>query len=145
MRLVVIVLVMCLLTGCAGGTAQANDTAASDGVDIDFTELPSNLVYAEVYNIIERPDDYMGKTFRLTGPYYADFYAVTGSTYHFVLIEDALACCQQGLEFRLKDGNANPLEYPDEMAQVELTGVWDCYDEEGKTYYYLQVDEIETV
>jgi hypothetical protein len=144
-RLLIIIAALCLISGCSGSVNAVDVSEDADEVDIDFTELTSNLVYAEIYNIMQRPGDYMGQTFKLTGPYYADYYDVTGQTYHFVLIMDALACCQQGLEFRWNGSHRFPEDYPGEMEDIALTGTWDSYDEDGRTYYYLQVDDVETL
>jgi hypothetical protein len=143
-KITAILLALCLFCGCAGNSSEAAATD-TDGIDIDFTELTSNLVYAEVYNIMERPDDYMGQTFKLQGPYYAQYDDTTDNIYHFVIIEDALACCQQGMEFKWSGNHFFPNEYPDEMEQIELTGVWESYDENGNTYFYLAVEDVEAV
>ena len=36
-------------------------------VDVDLTVLSSTMVYAEVFNMMLSPDDYIGKTIRITG------------------------------------------------------------------------------
>ena len=65
--------------------------------------------------------------------------------YHFVAVEDAAACCLQALEFIWEGEHAYPDDYPDEKAVIEVAGVFGQYDELGRTYYYLAVDEIKVV
>ena len=36
-------------------------------VDVDLTVLSSTMVYAEVFNMMMSPDDYIGRTIRMTG------------------------------------------------------------------------------
>ena len=109
---------------------------------IDLTVLSSTMIYAEVYNIMAHPNEYMGKTIKMSGPYYASYYEVTDLYYHYVVIEDATACCQQGLEFKWNGEHKFPDDYPDESTKIEVTGVFSSYDELGRTYYYIAVDDI---
>jgi len=41
--------------------------------------------------------------------------------------------------------HAYPEDYPKQDAQVELTGVFSSYQEDGKTYYCLKTDAITVV
>ena len=41
--------------------------APAVSVDVDLTTLSSTMVYAEVFNMMMSPDDYIGKTIRMTG------------------------------------------------------------------------------
>ena len=120
---------------------QKNEVSIG-GVDVDLTALSSTMVYAEVYNMMTSPDDYMGKTIKMSGPYYASFYDETGSYYHYVIVEDASACCQSGLEFIWKGEHNYPNDYPADQTKIEVVGVFESYEELGQTYYYLSVDDI---
>jgi hypothetical protein len=66
----VLVLVVVVAVSCADG-----------GVDVDLTQLSNTMVYAEVYNMMANPLDYLGKTVKATGPYYATYYDATGQYY----------------------------------------------------------------
>ncbi len=112
-------------------------------VDIDLTALNKNMVYATVNNMVLNPDEYLGKSIKAKGPYKPLFYDVTGNYYHYILIEDALACCQSGLEFIWDEGkHVYPDEYPAEDKMIEIVGHLACYEEEDYTYYYIATDEI---
>ena len=50
-----------------------------------------------------------------------------------LLISDAAACCSQGLEFTLEDG-----EYPPDGAEITVTGLFDTYAEDVYEYSYLK-------
>lgn len=116
---------------------------ADPNVDVDLTVLSANMVYAEVYNMMMYPDDYLGKTIKVSGPYYPLFYDGTGNYYHYVMIEDALACCQNGMEFIWDEGeHVYPDEYPKQDDVIEIVGELKSYKEEQYIYYYLDVDEI---
>lgn len=112
-------------------------------IDVDLTVLSSTMIYSEVYNMMVNPDDYLEKTIKVSGPYNAAYLEDTGKYYHFVVISDATACCQNGIEF-IWDDNSHvyPDEYPESNTIIELVGVFSSYEELGETYYYLKTDGI---
>ena len=116
----------------------------SEGVDVDLTLMGSDLVYATVYQMMSKPEEYEGKTIRIEGKYYASYYPITDKYYNYCLIADALACCSQGLEFELGGGAVYPGDYPADQSQVIVTGVFETYTEEaGQTFYYCRLRDAE--
>lgn len=114
----------------------------SEGVDVDLTLMGSDLVYATVYQMMSKPEEYEGKTIRIEGKYYASYYPVTDKYYNYCLIADALACCSQGLEFELGGGAVYPDDYPADQSEVIVTGVFETYTEEaGQTFYYCRLKD----
>ena len=147
--------VLCLLgmlvVGCAKKEALELDgsvtetqsaSSASSAVDVDLTVLSSTMVFAEVNNIMVNPDDYMGKTIKMNGVYASSYGVDAEVSYHFVVIQDAAGCCPQGLEFIWNGEHRYPEDYPENMTEIEVVGIYDSYDEYGKTYYYLAVEDI---
>ena len=122
----------------------SSSTPADTGghVDVDLTVLSSTMVYAEVYNMMTTPAAYVGKTVKVSGEYYAAFLPELQQVYFFVLISDAAACCQQGLEFIWSGNHTYPNDYPEDWAPIQVTGVFSSYQDQGETFYYLVVDEI---
>ena len=119
-----------------------NENNVTD-VDVDLTILSSTMVYAEVYNIMLNSDEYVGKTIKIKGSYYAEYWDDTQRYYHYVIISDATACCQSGIEFIWDDNShAYPDEYPDNDREIEISGVFNSYEELGQKYYYLNVEDI---
>lgn len=123
----------------------ANQQGDAGEVDVDLTALSATMVYAEVYNMMTAPEAYMGKTVKMRGQYYASYYEVTDNYYHYVIIADATACCQQGIEFIWNGDHQYPQDYPDDNTQIEVTGIFGSYEELGYTFYYLSTDAITVV
>ncbi len=75
----------------------------ADSELVDLTTLSSTMVYAEVYQMMYDPGAYVGKTVKMNGQFFA--YLIDGmDSYIFAcIIQDATACCQQGMEFILAD------------------------------------------
>lgn len=144
-KVLCILLGLCLLCVTAGCAEKAGPSTEGDDSFVDLTKLSSTMVYAEVYNIMAVPTDYLGKTIKAGGVYQANFYEPTGKYYHAVVIADAAACCAQGLEFEWSGAHTYPDDYPQSGAPIEVTGVFESYEELGNTYYRLTVEEIEVL
>jgi len=136
-----------LLTGCgnAGNTEAGSENvspAASEGYDVDLTQLSSSMVYGQVYDMVNNSDSYVGKKVKMRGSfsYYKD--EKTGREYFAVLIADATACCSQGIEFILKGDPVYPDDYPEVGADITVTGSFAWYKEDYATYCQLLDAEI---
>lgn len=116
------------LAAC-GGVPTAQD------VDVDLTKLSSTMVYSEVYDMTNTPENYLGKTVRMSGAF--SVYEGDSRNYYACIIADAAACCEQGIEFILTDGHAYPDDYPEPGEIVTVSGVFDTYEEDG--FYYCQL------
>ncbi len=127
----------------AGGAAAENQPAAAgSAIDLDLTQLSSIMVYSEVFSMMERPEEYMDKTIKMAGLYSCFYDETTESAYHFVIIEDALACCQQGIEFIWQGDHAYPQDYPEEGFMIEVVGALQIYEESDREYYRLAATEL---
>ncbi len=140
-----VALMLVLLAGCGDQAGEAPSETSLVSVDLDLTALSSTMVYGEVFNMMVEPDSYVGKTIRMRGLYYASYYDVTEQYYHFVIIQDATACCAQGLEFLWTGEHTYPDDYPENETKVEVTGVWERYEEDGEIYYRIQADDFHIV
>ena len=123
--------------------ATATNAKADPNVDIDMTVMNSDMVYATVYQMMSTPEQYVGMRVKVAGTYYAGQDEESKIYYHFVLINDALACCQQGLEFVWDDGShVYPDEYPAENSDVEVVGTFEVYkDDPDAPYQYCRLSD----
>ena len=164
-KIISLVFTVCLLgtalSGCRAGSSAGTEslpvssTAAEttetqsetllDAIDpdadtIDLTKLSSTMVYSEVFNMMQEPENYEGKTIVMKGTYRTSYSEETEKYYHFVVIEDATACCQQGMEFIL-NGSAS---YPADGTPVIVSGTFKNYEELDNLYYYVDSSDIQT-
>ncbi len=124
----------------------ADPTAApkdKEIVNLDLTLLSGTMVYAEVYDMMYHPENYMGKKIRMNGTYTLFHDDNTGKDYHGCIVKDATACCAQGIEFELTDDYSYPDDYPAEGGQICIVGVFDTYNEGANTYCILKGAKIE--
>lgn len=91
-------------------------------VDVDLTTLSSTMVYAEVFNMMLSPDDYIGKTIRITGIFSVCQDPKTKQVYCGVIVQDATACCAQGFDFVMPEELSYPQDYPDPESEITVVG-----------------------
>ena len=145
MKKIAVTVILCLCTalffGCgndrksSGSSSESMKKSSSDEYDCDLTKMSSTRVYSTVYAMLTAPDDYIGKTVRVTGNLNKYTDESTGKTYYSVLIADATACCQQGLEFDMGSGFS---DYPPENALITVTGTFGTYMEGNSKYCQLE-------
>lgn len=116
-------------------TKITESTTEAKSVDLDLTKLSSTLIYSEVYNMLITPDDYKGKIVKMKGQFNQYTDEQTGKTYNAVIIPDATACCQQGLEFELSDKTNPNFE---QGAEITVVGTFDTYSEGELLYCHLK-------
>ncbi len=120
----------------SNSTTKATETTTEvKSVDLDLTELSSTLIYSEVYNMLITPDDYKGKIIKMKGQFNQYTDEQTGKTYNAVIIPDATACCQQGLEFELQNKTNPNFE---QGAEITVVGTFDTYSEGELLYCHLK-------
>lgn len=119
------------LSACGG-------SVGSGSIDVDLTALSTTMIYSEVSNMMTAPDDYIGKTVKMTGTMAAYYDETIDEYYQACVIADATACCQQGLEFKLKGNKTYPDDYPAVDSEITVVGTFNTYEENGMTYARLE-------
>ena len=114
------------------------ESMSHDGIDVDLTMLSSTMVYSEVYNMMVTPNDYVGKVIKMNGTFNSYHDENTDTTYYFCIIQDATACCAQGVEFILTD----PSGYPQIGDNVTVVGTFSTYMEGEDMYCTLKDSQI---
>ncbi|MCR4734485.1 MAG: hypothetical protein K5829_05730 [Treponema sp.] len=116
----------------------------STKVDVDLTKMSATMIYAEVFNMLIDPESYINKTIKMKG----DFQVFTNETnterYYAVVIQDATACCQQGIEFIWEGEHNYPEDYPPIGQEITVTGSYKvAYMDDGLEYHFLLTSKVE--
>ena len=122
--------------GCGSGSVGSGSS------DVDLTALSSTMIYSEVSNMMMAPDEYIGKTIKMNGTFAAYYDEENDEYYYACVIADATACCQQGLEFALKDGGKYPDDYPEVGSEITVVGTFNTYEQGGYLYARLENAEM---
>lgn len=126
-----------------GASVQPDQAAeGQSGIDVDLTALSSTMVYSEVYNMMMTPEDYIGKVVKMNGLFSVYHDEAQDINYYACVIQDATACCSQGMEFVLTDKYTYPDDYPEQGGEVTVVGTFDTYKEGEYTYCTLRNAEL---
>lgn len=129
-----------------GKSSKSKSKTNSNKIDVDLNNLNANVVYAQVFQMMTEPDKFIGKRIRMSGQF--NVYAAqegnpSGVTeYYAIIIADAQACCQQGIEF-VWPGHTYPDGFPEVKSNASVTGIFEVYTEDGKKYCRLVADTVE--
>ncbi len=141
----------CKKTGERGETLFSSEGAAalesadkknSTKIDIDLTKMNYNMASAQIFNMMIETERYLGKRVRLSGKFYSAFDENNGMRHYSVLMWDATACCQTGLQFLFPDAKSYPDDFPAEMADVTLTGILSLKELNGMDYLYIDCESL---
>lgn len=129
-----------------GKSSKSKSKASSNKIDVDLNNLNANVVYSQVFLMMTEPDKFIGKRIRMSGQfnvYAAEEGNPSGVTeYYAIIIADAQACCQQGIEF-VWPGHTYPEGFPEVKSNASVTGIFEVYEENGKKYCRLVADSVE--
>lgn len=129
-----------------GKSSKSKSKTKGNKIDVDLNNLNANVVYSQVYLMMTEPDKFIGKRIRMSGQF--NVYAAqegnpSGVTeYYAIIIADAQACCQQGIEF-VWPGHTYPEGFPEVKSNASVTGIFEVYEENGKKYCRLIADTVE--
>lgn len=133
------ILLFCIICSISAGCEFA---AADKDVDFDLSIMTSTLAFAQMQNIMQGPDNFIGKTMKIKGEYSSAYFGKTQQFYHFISVVDQITCCQETMEFILAGKKKTIQDYPYEGDQIELTGTFKKYIEEEKPFYHLVVNDV---
>ena len=129
-----------------GKSSKSKSKTKDNKIDVDLNNLNANVVYSQVFLMMTEPDKFIGKRIRMSGQF--NVYAAqegnpSGVTeYYAIIIADAQACCQQGIEF-VWPGHTYPEGFPEVKSNASVTGIFEVYEENGKKYCRLVADSVE--
>ena len=129
-----------------GKSSKTKSKTKGNKIDVDLNNLNANVVYSQVFLMMTEPDKFIGKRIRMSGQfnvYAAEEGNPSGVTeYYAIIIADAQACCQQGIEF-VWPGHTYPEGFPEVKSNASVTGIFEVYEENGKKYCRLVADSVE--
>ena len=98
------------------------------------------MIYAEVFNMLIEPEKYENKRLKIKG-LFTIYNEGTNDEVYSVIVPDATACCQQGIEFFYNFENR-----PASGSEIIVTGIFKIHqlsEENGITYNYIQAENVE--
>ncbi len=106
---------------------DASEESVERGYDYDLTGNDADMNYVIVAMIAEDPKSFEGIKIKLRGVAIDLETTDTSGMDHYVVINDRQACCQQGLQYILKDKNQ---KYPKEQEMITVEGELTVFNSE---------------
>ncbi len=103
-------------------------------IDVDLTKVNTNMVYVQVFYMMQKPEDYNGQTIRLPGVCTIMKNRVTQQRTYNCNVLDGTGCCAKMIPFKLADANA---AYPKSGEAITVTGKFQVVTENDKTFGVL--------
>lgn len=128
---------------CPPGRIETTTTPAPSKVDLDLTKMSATMIYSTIFDMLIMPEDYVEKIIKLSGWFETYTDPQTGEMYYAVVVPDATACCQQGLEFVWKGNHTYPDDFPKSGQNITVTGIYKMIENDGVTYTYLEANSVE--
>lgn len=128
---------------CPPGRIETTTTPAPSKVDLDLTKMSATMIYSTIFDMLIMPEDYVDKNIKVKGWFETYTDPQTGEMYYAVVVPDATACCQQGLEFVWKGNHTYPDDFPKPGQNITVTGIYKMIENDGISYNYLEVINLE--
>lgn len=128
---------------CPPGRIETTTTPAPSKVDLDLTKMSATMIYSTIFDMLIMPEDYVERIIKVKGWFETYTDPQTGEMYYAVVVPDATACCQQGLEFVWKGNHTYPDDFPKPGQNITVTGIYKMIENDGISYNYLEVINLE--
>jgi zinc transport system permease protein len=118
---------------------------ADRGLDSPVVEIREKMFIAQVNDVYQNADEYLGKTLKIQGIFKQERYAEIDASYCFVL-RYGPGCCgtdgDAGFEVAWDKDALPDKSYPQVDEWVEAVGRLDYYEENGFPYLYLALSSL---
>ena len=115
----------------AFATLFAEGSNGKKKYDIDLSRMSGTMIYGQVNQMVMYPQKYIGKHIKMKGIFSSYYDEELERRFYGCVIQDALACCSQGLAFELAKPREFPKEYPAEGDIIIVEGDFDYEKDEG--------------
>ena len=128
---------------CPPGRIETTTTPALSKVDLDLTKMSATMIYSTIFDMLIMAEDYIEKNIKVKGWFETYVDTETGELYYAVIVPDATACCQQGLEFVWPGEHTYPDDFPKPGDDITVTGIYKLIETDGVSYTYLEANSVE--
>lgn len=122
----------------------AKNDKSTGKIDVDLTKMSSTMIYSYIFDMLMDAESYKEKTIKVKGFFQVFVNDNSDDMYYAIIIPDAAACCQQGIEFIWAGEHEYPDDYPQLGQEITVTGKYKIFiTKEGIQYSYLQVNQMD--
>lgn len=122
--------------------SSTTNATTSSKPDFDLTKMSATMIYSTIFDMLIMPEEYVEKVIKVKGWFETYTNPESGELFYAVVVPDATACCQQGLEFIWPGDHHYPADFPDPGQDITVTGRYKLVDKDGFAYNYLEATEV---
>lgn len=122
--------------------AVPNADFSDRSFDIDMSAMKTQLAYLQITNMMIDPEQYTGKTVKMTGTFAHTYDNNLQCDFFVCYIPDETACCTQSLEFVINGDYSYPDDYPPDESTITVAGTFEKYIRDGYDLFRLNNAEI---
>jgi len=117
----------------------------SPAAEIDLTRMGPTMLFAAVYDMRANPARYEGKTVKMSGK----FAIIQGTDAQGqpdpdkIFYNCVIPLAQSSIEFDVADELFYPEDFPDLESPITVEGVYEPYQDKGRTYWRVGKSKIE--
>ena len=131
-RMIALGLFLALAAMLAPGFAEPAE------VDLDLSEMPASVAYAQAIAMQREPEAYAGQVVRVAGIFNYSEARQRG----VVIIADRSGCCETFMDFVCADELLYPDDYPEAGKDITVVGTFTTYMEGSQQYCQLKDAEV---
>lgn len=114
---------------------ETEDESKKSGVDLDMSVLSDTMAYAQAQIVSQSPQDYIGKVIKVKGKFGVS--VGSAQNYYACLVGTDSTCCYVPIEFLWAGDHSYPADYPEQGADITVTGTFGTYKEGENEYIQL--------
>ncbi len=138
-KLIFLLVIAVVFTACSSKSQEIKEhDEFSDDIDYDLTQMSETMVYSQIFDLVSTPFEYEDARFVIEGNLIESEDLNTGEIFYAIFIEDAAACCSQGLEVVF----TQDFEIPTLPKSVVLTGTIKSYSYNDYDYAFVVAEDI---
>ena len=94
----------------------------SNEIQFDISEMNDTMSFSMLFQITMNPDFFLDTTIKINGRFLRDYSYFSERYYNYVMITDEAGCCQNGLEFLVKNKENIDANYPAQNEEISIIG-----------------------
>lgn len=136
-KIFTLIMAASLMVGCSSTSGSVNDKVEEVVIDLDVASMSDVMAYSTLENIMYNGPEYVGKTVRIKGSFYYEYYQELDMKFYAILLMDETNCCMAFAEVELVDG----ISYPQVGEECMIIGEVKTKMLDGNEYAYVEVSE----
>ena len=117
--------------------AETKEVSNELKIDIDMTNFSITILFALLQNLVNYPDDYIGKVIKIKGDFKSWKDETTNEDVYLINISDEAACCSAEIQIVFDKDSFDISQLPDVGDEITVIGRFDSNYKNNVFFSYL--------